>query len=125
MIKGIGIDIIEIKRIQEILAKDLNQRFINRVFNPSEKQYCEPKAKKAQHYAVRFAGKEALLKALGSGLRQGISWHDIEFSNDQAGKPIAECSGQAKLKLVQLNVIKIHVSFSHSEEYATAVVILE
>lgn len=124
MIIGIGIDIIEVERIKNSLQK-YKERFLKRVFTLHEKQYCESKAKQHQHYAVRFAGKEAMLKAVGSGLRDGISWQDIEFVNDKRGKPQSKCHGKLLQLIEKMKVKNILVSFSHSEKYAVAVIVLE
>jgi holo-[acyl-carrier protein] synthase len=109
-ILGTGIDIIEVKRIKRTLNG--NKGFARRVFTPGEIAYCESKANKYQHYAVRFAAKEAILKALGS---KGIALKDISISNLGTGKPSAVLGG--KLKKIQQNIV---VSLSHCQEYAVA-----
>ena len=124
MIKGIGIDLVEIKRIKQSLQR-YNYRFIKRVYTAPEIEYCESKVNKYQHYAVRFAGKEALFKAMGSGLRNGISWQDIEFINDELGKPQPNCGGKLAQLIDQLGVNRIFVSFSHTADFAVAIVVLE
>jgi holo-[acyl-carrier protein] synthase len=109
-IVGTGIDIIEIKRIKKVIAG--NKAFLKRVFTVREIAYCEEKANKYQHYAVRFAAKEAILKALGS---KGIALIDISIRNLGNGKPEAVLNG--KLKKLEKN---IEVSLSHCNEYAVA-----
>lgn len=109
-ILGTGIDIIEIKRIKKVIAG--NKAFLKRVFTAREIAYCEGKANKYQHYAVRFAAKEAILKALGS---KGIALIDISIRNTDSGKPEAVLSG--KLKKMEKNIA---VSLSHCNEYAVA-----
>ncbi len=121
MIIGIGIDIVEIKRIQEA-AERFGSRFIQRIFTRGEIAYCESRLNRFQHYAVRFAAKEALLKALGSGLRDGFAWGDIEVINDKLGKP--GISGAGKMKQILLSS-QVHVSLTHTETVGAAVVILE
>jgi holo-[acyl-carrier protein] synthase len=109
-ILGTGIDIIEVKRIQQTLRS--NKRFSERVFTAKEIAYCEGKVNKYQHYAVRFAAKEAILKALGS---KGIALKDISIRNLDTGKPEPVLTG--KLKKLEKNII---VSLSHCQEYAVA-----
>ena len=124
MIYGIGTDIIEVKRIKKAVVR-FGDRFIRRIFTEYEIRYSENKANSFQHFAVRFAAKEALLKAMGIGLRYGILWRQIEISNDDLGKPQILCSGVCKKKLNELHVKRLHVSLSHIEKYGIATVILE
>ena len=124
MIVSIGIDIIEVYRIRETLER--TPRFAERVFTARERSYCEAKgAASAQSYAARFAAKEAFLKALKTGWRGKITWHDIEVLNDKQGVPSLTISGEAKEILENLGANKIHLSMSHTTEHATAQVILE
>lgn len=124
MILGIGIDIVDISRISSSIEK-YKQRFIARIFTEDEIDYCNSKANKNQHYAVRFAGKEAFFKALGSGVRDGITWHDVEFSNDKLGKPILHHRGKASEIMKSLGAQRAHVSFTHSNTSAAAVIVIE
>ncbi len=124
MIVSIGIDIVEVYRIRETLAR--TPRFAERVFTENEREYCEKKgAAAAQSYAARFAAKEAFLKALKTGWRGKITWHDIEIVSDEQGVPDLEISGEARRILDNLGANKIHLSLSHTTEHATAQVILE
>ena len=114
MITGIGIDIIDVERIKKIIIQ--RPRFLDRIFTSSEIRYCERKKNKYQNLASRFASKEAFFKALG----KRIKWTDIEVTNLSTGKP------QLKIKTKeQYPFTTIHVSISHLEDYAVAVVILE
>jgi holo-[acyl-carrier protein] synthase len=124
MIVSIGIDIIEVYRIRETLER--TPRFCERVFTQTERDYCDAKGvAAAQSYAARFAAKEAFLKALGTGWRGKISWHDIEILNNELGVPRFNLSGEA-LKIMQnLGASKAHLSISHTSEHAVAQVILE
>lgn len=107
---GTGIDIVEVKRIKRIM--EANQAFLKRVFSEKEIIYCEAKANKYQHYAVRFAAKEAILKALGN---KGIALKNISICNLDNGKPEAALKGSLK------NLGKnIAISLSHCQEYAIA-----
>jgi len=124
MILSIGIDIAEVYRIRETLAR--TPRFRERVFTATEQAYCESKgAAAAQSYAARFAAKEAFLKALKTGWRGKITWHDIEVINDAEGVPSLNITGEAARLLEKLGAAHIHVSISHTTEHAIAEVILE
>jgi holo-[acyl-carrier protein] synthase len=124
MIVSIGIDIVEVYRIRETLQR--TPRFGQRVFTQIERDYCESKGvAAAQSYAARFAAKESFLKALGTGWRGKITWHDIEIVNNELGVPRFNLSGEA-LKIMQnLGADKVHLSISHTSEHAVAQVILE
>jgi holo-[acyl-carrier protein] synthase len=124
VIVSIGIDIVEVYRIRETLAR--TPRFGERVFTEKERAYCEAKgAAAAQSYAARFAAKEAFLKALKTGWRGKITWHDMEILNDAQGVPTLEIRGEARSLLENLGADKIHLSMSHTTEHAVAQVILE
>jgi holo-[acyl-carrier protein] synthase len=123
MIRGTGIDIIEISRIKSSIERD--NKFINKIFTLNEIKYCESKTKKAQHYAARFASKEAFFKALGTGWRNGMSWTDIDINNDSLGKPEIKLSGETLLFFNKLKLKSISLSISHSKEYAVGFVIIE
>ena len=121
MIVGIGLDIIEIERIAKAIGRP---RFCDRVFTAAEQSYCNSrKAGRAASYAARFAGKEAVLKALGTGLRGG-RWQDIEILTDEQGKPIVKLTGYVGQVAQQLGVDNIHISLTHARQYAAAQVIL-
>ena len=124
MIVSIGVDIIEVYRIRETLER--TPRFTERVFTPAEKAYCDSKgAAAAQSYAARFAAKEAFLKALRTGWRGKITWHDMEVVNDDQGAPSLKISGEVERLLREMNVTNFHLSMSHTTDHATATVILE
>lgn len=121
MIIGIGIDIIEISRIKRALTP----RFKERVFTSQEIQYCELTAR-PERFATRFAAKEAARKAIGAAVPvRALSWHDIEIVSSPEGAPAIKANGRAAQLISQLKVDRIHVSLSHSVEYAIAQVILE
>ena len=123
MIKGTGIDIVEIKRIKEIIDK-WGMKFSRRVFTYNEREYCRKKKYCYCSYAARFAAKEALLKALGTGLRD-VSWKEIEITLDHFGKPEVKVYGKLKNILIKQKINKIFLTLSHSSKYAIAQVILE
>jgi len=123
MIIGTGIDIIEVHRVGEKIAK--NNGFREKVFSKNEIEYCEAATDKAQRYAVRFAVKEAFLKATGGGLTFGYDLYEIEVQHGEQGKPAIFLHGKFKELSEQRGWNKIHVSLSHVTAMACAVVIIE
>lgn len=123
MIKGLGIDIVEIDRIERSLSK--GDGFRNLVFSKSESAYCESLGSGFQSYAGRFAAKEALLKALGTGWVDRLNLFELEVQNDQFGKPGLLFHGESKVSLQAYATCIFHLSISHTEKYATAIVIIE
>ncbi|MBK7704281.1 MAG: holo-ACP synthase [Acidobacteria bacterium] len=124
MIISIGIDIVEVYRIRETIER--TPRFAERVYTPAERAYCDTKgAAAAQSYAARFAAKEAFLKALKTGWRGRLSWHDMEILNDEMGVPTLTVTGEAQKLLAELGAERIHLSISHTTEHAVAQVVLE
>lgn len=120
MIKGLGTDIIEVDRIEEAINKH-GKRFLDRVFTPSEQDYCHKHKEWARHFAGRFAAKEAIVKAFGIGLKAGVTWLDMEIFNDELGKPSVRLFNQ--LALLGENA-QITLSISHCRSYATSVAVL-
>lgn len=120
---GIGIDIIEVNRIEKALDKH-PERFRSRTFTEREVAYCEKKKNKFQHYAARFAAKEAAMKALATGWRQGIGFSQIEVINAPSGKPDIIFHGRAGELFQASGAGTAHLSLSHTGEYAAAQVIL-
>ncbi|MBB5325998.1 holo-[acyl-carrier protein] synthase [Anoxybacillus tepidamans] len=116
MIVGIGIDIVELERVQKLMEQ--NERFIHRILTEKEKSifYSLSNGRKVEFLAGRFAAKEAYAKALGTGIGKSISFQDVEIMNDEYGKPVAVST---------LDGHRIHVSISHSRDYAVAQVIIE
>src|SRR5258705_4276447 len=124
MILSIGIDITEVYRIRETIAR--TPRFVERVYTAGERQYCESKGVvAAQSYAGRFAAKEAFLKALKTGWRGKITWQDIEIISGDDGVPSLNITGEAKQILEKRGATHVHLSISHTSEHAVAEVILE
>src|SRR5574340_319341 len=122
MIIGIGVDLVKISRIEK--AGNGHPGFIERVFTQKERDYCSRQTFPAQHYAARFASKEAVLKASGTGLSAGMKWTDIEVLHGEGGGPIVNISGTAK-DLADLKGVKqIMLSYSHDEGYAVAHAVL-
>ncbi len=124
MIIGLGIDHVQTKRMKEILMK-WSERVEDRVFTEEELQYSKKKGETHLHLAARFAAKEALFKALGKGLSEGMTWNDVEVRNKESGQPEIILKQRAKEIADDMGVEKIHVSLTHTDESAAAVVILE
>ncbi len=122
MILGIGTDIVDITRIESAM-KEYGEAFSRRIFTPVEQQYCESYAHgKMAHYAARFAVKEAFSKAIGTGIAKGFAFKDIGVVNAKGGKPIIVLSGAM---LEKWGAYTIHVSISHTDAVAMAIVIIE
>ena len=119
---GIGADITECLRIARMVERH-GELFINRVYTDEEIKYCQSRKQATQHYTGRWAAKEAILKALGTGWRKGISWRDIEGRNEPRGKPVVAVRGGVKDVVEQLGVTEIHVTISHCRTHATATAI--
>ena len=124
MIVSIGIDIIEVARIREVLVR--TPRFAERVFTDAERAYCDSRGVvAAQHYAARFAAKEAALKALQTGWRGGIAWQDVEIASRESGAPYLILHGEVKMLFEKSGASAAHLSISHTSEHAIAQVVLE
>lgn len=119
MIKGIGIDIIEVKRINKLM-EDYGERFFQRILTENEINYCKKFSKPDLHFAGRFASKEAYSKAIGTGVGKEFSWKDIEIINNEKGKPYI-----VHIKENEYSKLKFEISISHTEAYACAVVSCE
>jgi holo-[acyl-carrier protein] synthase len=124
MISGIGIDLIEVRRIREAIEK-YGDRFVKRIYTDVEIEYCSSKKAAALHYAGRFAAKEAAFKALERGWGGDISWKEIEVVNEPSGAPRLVCYGKALELMERKGIVRSYISISHIEEHATAVVVLE
>ncbi|VBB05813.1 holo-[acyl carrier protein] synthase [Lucifera butyrica] len=121
MIAGVGIDIIEISRIKAALER---ASFVKRVFTVQEQLYCDGRGvQRAASYAARFAGKEAVLKAFGTGLVQG-SWQDVEIKVSENGRPGVNLTGYFASLAEQRKITHIYISLTHAQEYAAAQVVM-
>src|SRR6185369_1891003 len=119
-ILGHGIDIVETRRIAELLENH-GERFLERCFTPAEREYCYRNSKRhIEHLAGRFAAKEAVLKVLGTGWRGGIQWTDIEVLKEPSGQPRIKLTGECERIAGELGIMCWHVSTSHIETHATA-----
>mgnify|MGYP001181010595 CR=1 FL=1 len=122
MILGLGADIVEIKRIENRIE---NEIFISHVFTDAEYKYCKSKAHSAEHFAARFAAKEAFFKALGTGVVGNLDFIQVEVTHDKNGAPNITLHDHALDMAKKLGVKTIHLSISHERNYATATVIIE
>jgi holo-[acyl-carrier protein] synthase len=121
---GLGVDLVGVERFARIAGRR-GARFLDRVFTPGERGRCDGRANRYEAYAARFAAKEAFLKAVGRGLRGGIRWTDIDVTTDGTGRPGLVVSGRAREIADELGVSTMHVSLSHADGCAVAVVLLE
>jgi holo-[acyl-carrier protein] synthase len=124
MIVGTGVDIAEVGRITAAVER-FGERFLKRVFTPGEVRYCMGKLNAAERLAARFAAKEAGMKAIGTGLRHGVTWQDVEVLRLPGQRPILKFSGKAAEFAARLGCKCTHLSLSHTKEQAIAYVILE
>ena len=121
---GTGLDATEISRIAETIER-YGERFIRRIFTEGEIAYCRRKRDFASSFAARFAAKEAAMKAIGTGLRHGVTWHDVEVGREPGGRPTILFTGKAAEFAAQLGMKRVALSLTHTEETAMAQVILE
>jgi holo-[acyl-carrier protein] synthase len=124
MIVGTGVDITEVSRIRAAVDR-FGERFLHRVFTPDEVRYCISKVNAAERLAARFAAKEAGMKAIGTGLRHGITWRDVEVIRVPGQRPQLRYSGKAAEFARSLGCKRTHLSLSHTADQAIAYVILE
>ncbi len=125
MIVGIGVDIIDISRLERSVELYGN-RFISRVFTEREIDYCEQLARKGERYAARFAAKEAARKAIGAATPvKALAWHDVEIISSTEGAPQLQFHGRAAELIKELGVTRVHISLSHATDQAIAFVVLE
>jgi holo-[acyl-carrier protein] synthase len=116
---GIGTDIVECLRIAQMIERH-GELFITRVYTQHEIEYCQSRKQGTQHFAGRWAAKEAVLKALGTGWRRGISWRDVEIRNERSGSPTVALRGGARDYMDQQKISQVLVSISHCRTHATA-----
>ena len=124
MIRGIGVDIVKVDRIEKAVER-WGHRFLKRIFTAAEIERCQKRARPAQCLALRFAAKEAFAKALGLGMRKGLRWRDIEVVHDNFGKPDLLLHNQAQRLLEAMEASRTWLSLSDERESALAVVVLE
>jgi holo-[acyl-carrier protein] synthase len=120
---GIGVDIVETARIERSVER-FGDRFLKRVFTNAEREYCASMPHPARHYAARFAAKEAISKAFGTGIGRQVGWRDIEVKRKPSGEPYIELHENAANLAASLGVVQAMISLSHSDHYAVANAIL-
>ncbi len=118
-IYGIGIDVVEIERIRDSIER-FGDRFIDRVFAESEKVYCSKMKFPARHYAARFAAKEAIAKAFGTGIGEHLGWADMEILRNPDGQPYVILTGDGAKFAEEKGITKVMISLSHADDYAAA-----
>ena len=118
-ILGIGTDIIECLRIAQMIERH-GERFVSRVFTPLEIEYCASRRAATQHYAGRWAAKEAIMKALGTGWVRGVNWTDIEIRNEPGGKPTTAFRGGVRDLVASIGLTDVMLSISHCRTHAVA-----
>jgi holo-[acyl-carrier protein] synthase len=127
MILGLGSDLVDIRRIEEVIAR-FGDRFLDRIFTDAERRKCEPRSDRAASYARRFAAKEACSKALGTGFRDGVFWRDVGVVNLASGQPAMRLTGGALRRLAQITppgmVSRLNVTLTDEPPMAQAVVII-
>jgi holo-[acyl-carrier protein] synthase len=124
MILGTGVDVVEIARFRKAMERS-KDRFVQRIFTSGEQAFCNAHKDPVPHFAARFAAKEALFKALGTGWARGITWQDAEVLRAESGAPSMMLHGEAKKLAAIKGAHAAHLSLSHSENLAVATVILE
>jgi len=125
MIIGTGVDLCEVLRIEKAIRSSHGRRLVERVFTEREIAYSQRKANPYERYAARFAAKEAGMKALGTGWRDGVTWRDFEVANLPSGRPTLRLYGKAGEIAKKLGATNVVLSITHTAEQAMAMVILE
>lgn len=116
---GIGIDVVEVERIASSMA-EFGDRFGSKIFTESERDYCDRQKNPSIHYAARFAAKEAIAKAMGTGIGKDFAWSDIEIRRKESGEPDVRLSGAGAAFADKHRIGEIKISLSHAEHYAAA-----
>ena len=122
MAAGIGVDMLEIARMERVIER--RPSFLKRVFTKEERAYCDRRARPAEHYAARFAAREAVLQALGTGFSGGIGFKDVSVANDESGRPVAVLKGRAAEVAAERGVQEVALSLSHTRDVAVANAVL-
>ena len=121
-IVGIGVDIVEIARFDGAMQRQ-GQKLLDRLFLPSEQAFCQPQHEPARCYSARFAAKEAVSKALGTGIGAELGWHDIELGRKDTGAPFITLHGRGAETATRKGITEVLITLSHSEHYAVAIAI--
>ena len=123
MIHSCGVDIVEVKRIKDMAEKHGN-KFLRKIFSPAEMTYCDSRKNKYEHYAARFAAKEAVMKTLAAGV-DTVGFKEIEVVRDERGDVQVQLKGKARERSDNMSISRIHISLSHTEDHAVAMAIAE
>lgn len=116
---GIGIDVVEVERIGSSI-EEFGEKFLQRVFTKAEQDYCYSQKRSSIHFAARFAAKEAIAKAFGTGIGKEITWLDMEITREPSGEPKVLMTGVGKKYAEKMKVVDIKISLTHAEHYAAA-----
>jgi holo-[acyl-carrier protein] synthase len=116
---GIGIDVVEVERIESSMA-EFGARFASKIFTAGERAYCDSQKRPAIHYAARFAAKEAVAKAFGTGIGKDLGWLDMEIVRKDSGEPELVLSGVGKAYAGQKGIAEVKISLTHAQHYAAA-----
>ncbi|BCU78754.1 holo-ACP synthase [Luteolibacter sp. LG18] len=116
---GIGIDVVEVQRIAEALERH-GEAFGERIFTPGERAYCSSQKRPALHYAARFAAKEAVAKAFGTGIGKDLGWLDMEIIRRESGEPAVVLTGTGKVYAESVGITEVKISLTHARDYAAA-----
>lgn len=123
-IAGIGVDVVETTRIDNSLDR-FGERFLHRVFTDGEIAYCQSMKFPARHFAARFAAKEAVSKAFGTGIGRSMGWRDIDVHRHPSGEPFVVLEGGAKQLAAERGILHVWISLSHTDHHAVATIVLE
>ena len=121
---GVGVDIVETARIDRSLER-FGERFLHRVFTAGEIAYCQSMKYPARHFAARFAAKEAVSKAFGTGIGKAMGWRDIDVHRQESGQPFVVLEGGAKALAAERGIASVWISLSHTDNHAVATIVLE
>lgn len=116
---GIGIDVVEVERIESSMA-EFGERFASKVFTADERAYCDSQRRPGLHYAARFAAKEAVAKAFGTGIGKELGWLDMEIARKESGEPELRLSGAGKAFAERTGIVEVKISLTHAKHYAAA-----
>lgn len=116
---GIGIDVVEVERIESSMA-EFGERFAVKIFTAGERAYCDSQKRPAIHYAARFAAKEAVAKAFGTGIGKDLGWLDMEIVRKDSGEPALVLSGTGKAYAEAIGIAEVKISLTHAHHYAAA-----
>jgi len=116
---GIGIDVVEVDRIADAIERH-GEPFLARIFTPGERAYCEAQKRPALHFAARFAAKEAIAKAFGTGIGKDLGWLDMEIVRRPSGEPAVELTGTGKAHAATVGIAEVKISLTHARDYAAA-----